>query len=125
MSLKLPVAIAAALATGGAALALAAHAPAASSPVTLRGTVGPGFTINLTLAGRKVTRLKRGVRYRLVVADRSPIHNFHLTGPGLDRAITTVEFTGTTSLVFTARKGSYRYVCDPHSAIMHGGFRVG
>jgi hypothetical protein len=60
-------------------LALAAHAPAASTPVTLRGTVGPGFTINLTLAGRKVTQLKRGVRYRLVVADRSSSHNFHLS----------------------------------------------
>jgi plastocyanin len=122
MSLKLPIAIA--VAAGGAALALAAHAPAASTPVTLHGTVGPGFTINLTLAGKKVTQLKRGVRYRLVVADRSSSHDFHLTGPGLDRVISTVQFTGTKSLVFTARKGSYRYVCDPHSAFMHGGFRV-
>lgn len=123
MSLKLFVTSAAA--ASSAALALAAHAPAASTPVTLRGTVGPGFTINLTLAGKKLTELKRGVRYRLVVADRSSIHDFHLTGPGLDRVITTVEFTGTTSLVFTARKGSYRYFCDPHASFMHGGFRVG
>jgi plastocyanin len=122
MSLKHLIAIA--VAASGAAPALAAHAPAASTPVTLRGTVGPGFTINLTLAGRKVTHLKRGVRYRLVVADRSSIHNFHLTGPGLDRVITTVGFTGTKNLVFTARRGSYRYVCDPHSALMHGGFGV-
>jgi plastocyanin len=123
MSLKLHTAIAVVVAAG-AVLGLAAHAPAASTPVTLRGTVGPGFTINVTLAGKKVTQLNRGVRYRLVVADRSSIHDFHLTGPGLDRVITTVEFTGTKSLVFTARKGSYRYVCDPHSAFMHGGFRV-
>jgi plastocyanin len=122
MSLKLTIAIA--VAAGGAVLALVPHAPAASTPVTLRGTVGPGFTINVTLAGKKVTQLKRGVLYRLVVADRSSIHNFHLRGPGLDRVITTVGLTGTKSLVFTARKGSYRYVCDPHSAVMHGGFRV-
>jgi plastocyanin len=117
--------VASAVAASSAALALAAHAPAASTPVTLRGTVGPGFTIDVTLAGKKVTQLKRGVRYRLVVADRSSIHDFHLTGPGLDRVVTTVEFTGTKSLVFTARKGSYRYVCDPHASFMLGGFRVG
>ena len=122
MSFKLTIAIA--VAALGAAAALAPHATAAPTPVTLRGTVGPGFTINLTLAGKQVTQLKRGVRYRLVVADRSSSHNFHLTGPGLDRVITTIGFTGTKSLVFTASKGSYRYVCDPHSTFMHGGIRV-
>ena len=123
MSLKLALATAAV--ASGAALALAAHSPAASAPVTLNGPVGPGFTINLTLAGKKVTQLKRGVRYRLVVADRSSSHNFHLTGPGLDREITTVGFTGTKTFLFTARKGPYRYVCDPHASFMHGAFRVG
>jgi len=122
MSLKLTIAIA--VAASGAALAFAAEAPAASTPVTLRGTVGPGFTINLTLAGKKAPQLKRGVRYRLVVDDRSSIHDFHVTGPGLDRVITTIGFTGTKSFVFTARTGAYRYVCDPHSAVMHGEFHV-
>jgi plastocyanin len=90
----------------------------------VRGTVGPGFTINLTLGGKKVTTLKKGVRYRFLISDRSPIHDFHLTGPGLNRVLTGVAFTGTKSVVLTLKKGTYRFVCDPHSGSMHGSFRV-
>ena len=106
------------------ALGLAAHAPAAPAPKTVHGAVGPGFTISLTSSGKKVTKLKRGVPYRFVVSDRSSIHDFHLTGPGLNRMMTTVGFTGTKSLVLTLKKGVYRFFCDPHSAVMHGSFRV-
>jgi plastocyanin len=108
----------------GLALALAASAPAAPAPKTVPGTVGPGFTINLTLGGKKVTKLKSGVRYRLVISDRSPIHDFHLSGPGLNRVLTGVDFMGTKSIALTLKKGVYRYVCDPHSDLMHGSFRV-
>ena len=108
----------------GLALAPAASAPAAPAPKTVRGTVGPGFTIDLTLGGKKVTKLKSGVRYRLVVSDRSSIHDFHLSGPGLNRVLTGVDFVGTKSVVLTLKKGVYRYVCDPHSDLMHGSFRV-
>jgi plastocyanin len=38
--------------------------------------------------------------------------------------LTTVGFVGTKSVVLTLKKGVYRYVCDPHSEFMHGGFRV-
>jgi hypothetical protein len=90
----------------------------------VRGTVGPGFTIDLTLGGTKVTKLKNGVRYRLVIGDRSSIHDFHLSGPGLNRVLTGVDFVGTKSIALTLKKGVYRYVCDPHSGLMHGSFRV-
>jgi hypothetical protein len=63
------------------ALVIAAVAPAAPVPKTVQDTVGPGFTINLTLGGNKVTTLKKGVRYRFLIRDRSSIHDFHLTGP--------------------------------------------
>jgi plastocyanin len=106
------------------ALTLAATSPAASAPKTVQGSVGPGFTINLTLKGKTVTTLKKGVRYRFLINDRSSIHDFHLTGPGLNRMLTTVDFIGTKSFVLTLRKGVYRYVCDPHSTVMHGSFRV-
>jgi plastocyanin len=106
------------------ALVIAAMAPAAPAPKTVSGTVGPGFTINLTFGGKKVATLKKGVRYRFVISDRSPIHDFHLTGPGLNRVLTSVDFTGTTSIVLTLKKGTYRFVCDPHSGLMHGSFRV-
>jgi hypothetical protein len=113
-----------AVAASGLALALTATAPAASAPKTVQGTVGPGFTIKLTLAGKKVTHLKKGVRYRFQIRDRSPIHDFHLMGPGVNRVLTSVGFTGAKSVVLKLRKGTYRFVCDPHASLMHGSFRV-
>jgi plastocyanin len=120
MSRTLHIAVAAL----ASALVIAAVALAAPAPKTVRGTVGPGFTINLTFGGKKVTTLKKGVRYRFLISDRSPIHDFHLTGPGLNRVLTSVDFTGTKSVVLTLKKGLYRFVCDPHSSSMHGSFRV-
>jgi hypothetical protein len=121
MSRRLHIAIAAAAI--GLALALAGIAPAASTPKTVQGSVGPGFTIGLELGGKKVATLKHGT-YRFVINDRSSIHDFHLTGPGLNRTITTVDFTGTKSIVLTLKRGVYRYFCDPHSDVMHASFRV-
>ena len=106
------------------ALVTAAMAAAAPAPKTVRGTVGPGFTIDLKLGGKNVTTLKKGVPYRFLISDQSSIHDFHLAGPGLNRVLTSVEFTGTKSVVLALAKGTYRFVCDPHSAVMHGSFRV-
>ena len=96
----------------------------AASAKTVNGTVGPGFTIGLTMQGKNVTKLKAGTAYRFVISDRSDIHDFHLSGPGLNRVLSSVEDTGTKSFVFRLKKGTYRFVCDPHSSIMHGSFRV-
>jgi plastocyanin len=96
----------------------------AASAQTVNGTVGPGFTIGLTMQGKKVTKLKAGTAYRFVISDRSDIHDFHLSGPGLDRVLSSVEDTGTKSFVLRLKKGSYRFMCDPHAAIMHGSFLV-
>jgi plastocyanin len=113
-----------AAAVSGLALTLVSASPAARLPKTVQGSVGPGFTINLTLKGKSVTTLKKGVRYRFLINDRASIHDFHLTGPGLDRMLTTVDFVGTKSFVLTLRKGVYRFFCDPHASFMHGSFRV-
>lgn len=96
----------------------------AASAKTVNGTVGPGFTITLTMQGKKVTNLKAGTAYRFVISDRSDIHDFHLSGPGLNRVLSSVEDIGTKSFVFRLKKGTYRFVCDPHAPIMHGTFRV-
>ena len=69
-----------------------------------------------------MTRLKAG-RYRIVVRDRSHMHNFHLTGPRVNKK-TAVAAHGTYSWTLTLRKGTYKYVCDPHKALMKGSFRV-
>ena len=110
-------------AVAAAALAATGSGMAASAK-TVTGTVGPGFTIGLATHGKKVAKLKAGTTYRFVIRDRSSIHDFHLSGPGLNRVLTSVPFTGTKSFVLRLRKGNYRFVCDPHSGIMHGRFKV-
>jgi plastocyanin len=107
-----------------AAALAAAGGGSAATPKTVNGTVGPGFTIGLTMHGKRVTKLKAGTSYRFVIKDRAAIHDFHLSGPGLNRVLTSVPFTGTKSFVLRLRKGSYRFVCDPHSGIMHGRFKA-
>ena len=111
----------------GAAAVVALALPAtggAAPPKTINGTVGPGFTIGLTMQGKKVTQLKAGTAYRFVIADRSSIHDFHLSGPGFNRVLTSVAFTGTKSFVLSLRKGAYHFQCDPHAGFMHGRFTV-
>jgi hypothetical protein len=95
----------------------------ASGISTLSGSVGPGFTISLKRSGKTVKSVKAG-RYRIRVSDKSDFHNFHISGPGVNRRITSVDFEGTKSRTFRLKKGTYRYVCDPHADDMRGSFRV-
>ena len=90
----------------------------------LQGRVGPGFTISLsTEAGARVTNLDPGT-YEITVDDMSEEHNFHLRGPGVDRA-TEIGDVGTQQWTVTLRDGTYTYVCDPHQGQMRGSFTVG
>jgi plastocyanin len=108
--------VAASLAGGGGAT----HAQNAK----LSATVGPGFTIILRDAsGARVTRLDPGT-YDIAVQDLSDEHNFHLTGPGVNRT-TDVAETGMLNWTVTFVDGTYRYVCDPHVGSMSGSFTVG
>lgn len=105
-----------------AASALVVAAPAQTATPTLTATVGPGFNITLTKAGRKVTTLKPGL-YRIVVRDRSDEHNFHLRGLGVNKA-TSVDAVTSATWTVRLRVGRYTYVCDPHADGMRGSFRV-
>jgi plastocyanin len=106
-----------------AVLAAALVGPAAPAPTpTLNGTVGPGFTITLTKGGKKVTKLTAGT-YVFKIADKSNIHNFHLTGPGLNKS-TTVPAKGTFTWKLKLKKGTYKFICDPHASFMKGSFTV-
>jgi plastocyanin len=97
--------------------------PPPTRTTTVYATVGPGATISLrTRNGRRIRQVRRG-RYRIVVRDRSSMHNFHLTGPGVNKR-TTVGFRGTTTWTLRLRAGRYRFVCDPHKTRMRGSFRV-
>jgi plastocyanin len=104
------------------AAALVVVASASAATPTLNATDGPGFTITLKKGKTKVTSLKAG-KYKIVVKDLSSIHNFHLKGPGLDKK-TGVGPKGTFTWTVTLKKGTYKYICDPHASIMKGSFKV-
>jgi hypothetical protein len=108
-----------------AALALPPTAFSIVSATKLSGTTGPGFTITLKKAGKKVTTLRPG-SYTITVADKSSAHDFVLTGPGVrNLRVTTVAGTGTRSKTVKLRRGTYTYYCTPHrSQGMKGTFTV-
>ena len=105
------------------AIALVAVASASAATPTLNASDGPGFTISLKKGGKKVTSLKAG-KYKIVVKDLSDLHNFHLTGPGGVNKKTGVGPKGTFTWTVTLKKGTYKYICDPHATIMKGSFKV-
>jgi plastocyanin len=118
-----------ALAAAAAVLALVVAAAALSGPAattTLKGTVGPGFTITLKNGGKKVTSLKAGT-YKFVVADKSSIHGFTLEqekGGKWEKDLTSVPGTGTKTTTVKLKKGSWKFYCPPHESGMHGEFTV-
>jgi hypothetical protein len=106
-----------------AALALPGKSREATHATILRGTVGPGFTITLRTAQGKIVKSLHAGRYTIRVRDLSPIHNFHLFGPGVNK-LTSVVDTGSVTWTVRLRAGVYRYRCDPHRTIMHVRFTV-
>jgi plastocyanin len=95
-------------------------------PPLLIGTVGPGFTIDLTDAnGNHVNVLTAGT-YTLLVHDLADVHNFVLgsktTGERL--ASTEVPFVGDETFTIELTPGRYAYACSPHFQIMNGSFVV-
>jgi hypothetical protein len=105
------------------ALVVPPTAFAALSATRLTGTTGPGFTITLKKAGKKVAILKPGA-FTITVSDKSSSHDFVLKGPGVNKRITTVAFKGTKTVTVTLRRGSYVYFCTPHKSFMKGAFIV-
>ena len=96
--------------------------PLPQPPPRLTATVGPRNTITLTRNGVRVRSLTAGA-YTIVVRDRSRRHNFHLTGPGLNRK-TAVGRTGTVTWNVTFRAGTYRFASDPQARRVRGSFTV-
>ncbi len=97
--------------------ALVLAVPAVAATPTFKGTVGPGFTITMAKKPTKAGKIK------LTVSDKSDFHNFHLTGPGVNKK-TGVGPKGTFTWTVTLKKGTYRFVCDPHATSMKGSFKV-
>jgi hypothetical protein len=111
------------------ALALAALAallltPTASALTTFYGKVGPSSTIVLRRANGTVVKSASAGRKTFVIRDRSSAHNFHLSGPGVDRR-TRITFVGKTRWTVTLSAGTYTYICDVHPSTMRRSFSVG
>ena len=112
------------VATATAMLVFLLPSGSAAANPTLEAMVGPGFTITLKDSnGVNVTHLDPGT-YDIHVVDAATVHNFHLSGPGVNEA-TSVEETQTVTWTVTFTDGVYTFVCDPHSTQMKGSFAVG
>ena len=118
----LAIVMVAALAAAGAAFS------GSSSTPTLKGVVGPGYSIKLTKGGTKIKTLKAG-KYKIVISDKSNFHNFtlereHPSTPHMEKHITATTFTGSKTVVWTLKPGSWRAYCSIHEAQMHQDFKV-
>ena len=116
----LAVLVAVTLVLAGAALSRSAKAP------TLKGVVGPGYSIKLAKNGVKVTSLKAGY-YRFVVADKSSYHNFTIEREKpvkIEKHLSTTAFTGTKGVVVNLKPGKWKYYCSVHESQMFGFFKV-
>jgi plastocyanin len=117
-SLRRTLALALVALVAVALIAAAVGQAASDATKTLKGTVGPGFTISM--AKKKVVHGK----FKITISDKSNIHNFHLTGPGVNKS-TSVSGTGTVTWTVTLKKGkTYKFVCDPHASSMKGTLKV-
>ena len=119
LSLRVPLTVALVAAIVG----LTATLSSAAAP-KLVGTVGPGFTITLKMAGKKVTTLKAGT-YTFAITDKSSDHSYGLDGPhGFAKDFTSVKFEGSKTFTLTLKKGKYKYYCEHHESSMFGYFTV-
>lgn len=100
-------------------------ASAHSGAGTLKGEVYPNaqFKIEMENAAGKDLKTVRAGTYKIKIEDKATIHNFHLTGPGVNKSTSVGGKTETTWTV-KLKPGKYTYVCDPHAAQMRGTFRV-
>jgi plastocyanin len=121
------LAIVAVLCAASLTVAGAAFSRTSKTP-TLKGVVGPSFTISLKKGGKKVKLLKAG-SYKFVITDKSSLHNYTVERekpkkPKIEKTVTSTPFTGSKTLVITLKPGSWRFYCSVHEAQMHGDFKV-
>lgn len=84
---------------------------------------GSDFAISLVdSSNAPLGRLEAGT-YTVQVDDRSPDHNFRLTGPGVNVA-TMLPEVGARTFTVRLTGGDYAFLCDPHTQTMLGGFTV-
>lgn len=96
---------------------------AATGTKLIGSVASDAFTITLTTEdGTNVTSLPAG-DYTLQIVDQTDIHNFHLTGSGVD-VMSEVGGQEDQEYDITLVAGTYHYQCDPHASTMSGDFEV-
>jgi len=97
--------------------------PPVAKPAQLAGSVGPGKRIALTRAGARlrVVSLEAGAAV-VRVSDRSTTDNFHLVGPGVNRATTRLG-KPTVTWRLKLKRGLYTYRSDATPSLK-GSLRV-
>src|SRR5215208_3986255 len=105
-----------------AGLAFAAAPGSSADLPQLVGTVGPGFTIDLTDASGKHVDVVTAGRYQLLVHDLSAEHNFVLGSKTTNSRVaqTEVDFVGDMTFTIDLPRGFYVYACSPHFQTMFG-----
>lgn len=97
--------------------------PPTIAPGKLRGDVNRNFEITLKSArGANVGAVRGGAPYTIAVRDSTPEHNFHLSGPGLNRATAVKKRQNVTWRVRFKKGARYVFYCDPHREDMRGSF---
>jgi len=97
----------------------------ADSPLLI-GTVGPGFTIDLTDANGKHVDVLTAGTYDVLVHDLSDVHNFALGSQTTNQRIFTgsVPNVGDERYTVSLTPGRYAYACSAHPDTMNGTFTV-
>ncbi len=112
--------VATALVVAGAAFSRSSSTP------TLKGVVGPGYSISLKKAGKRVATLKPG-SYSFAITDKSSFHNFTLEqakGGKFEKHLTSTAFKGAKTVTVKLRRGKWKYYCSVHESQMFGFFAV-
>jgi plastocyanin len=120
-----PLGVVAVLAVATLVLAGTALSRSTARP-TIKGVVGPGYTIKLTKNGAKFTSLKTGF-YRFAIADKSSFHNFTIEREKpvkIEKHLSGTAFTGAKSVVVNLKPGKWKFYCSVHESQMFGFFKV-
>jgi plastocyanin len=101
----------------------AGNAATGKDAYDLKGEVyASGFKIEMVNHANQHLRIVKAGTYRIKIEDKASMHNFHLTGPGVNKSTSVGSVTETTWTV-RLKPGKYTYACDAH-AQMRQTFRV-
>jgi plastocyanin len=90
---------------------------------TFHAVTGSDFAISLVDRDFAPLGKVAAGTYTIDVDDRSPDHDFRLTGPGVNVSTTLAE-VGKKSFAVTLKPGTYAFLCDPHTLTMFATFTV-